>query len=217
MNAVPDSLPLIKPPRLRKGDVVAIVAPASAPPDPASLNRAVTAVTELGFVPRLGAHARARHGFLAGDDAARLADLMDAFTDPAVKGIICHRGGYGTARLLAQLDYEMIRRNPKVLVGYSDITALHLALLRRAGLMSFHGPMLNSELAAGAQLRDVPADIRLTGQPVIGQAFAESVTSSLSISTLWSVAGLIVVLALARQLFALIPALWTLAVSAGVS
>jgi predicted RND superfamily exporter protein len=73
-----------------------------------------------------------------------------------------------------------------------------------------------TELAAGAQLRDVPADIRLTGQPVIGQAFAESVTSSLSVSTLVSVAGLVVVLALARQLFALIPALWTLAVSAGI-
>ena len=72
------------------------------------------------------------------------------------------------------------------------------------------------ELAPGAQLRDVPADIRLTGQPVIGQAFAESVTSSLSVSTFVSVAGLIVVLALARQLFALIPAIWTLAVSAGI-
>lgn len=74
----------------------------------------------------------------------------------------------------------------------------------------------DTELAAGAQLREVPADIRLTGQPVIGQAFAESVTSSLSVSTLVSVAGLIVVLALARQLFALIPAIWTLLVSAGI-
>jgi uncharacterized membrane protein YdfJ with MMPL/SSD domain len=74
----------------------------------------------------------------------------------------------------------------------------------------------DTELAAGAELRAVSADIRLTGQPVIGQAFAESVTSSLSVSTLVSVAGLIVVLALARQLFALIPALWTLLVSAGI-
>ena len=166
MNAVPDSLPLLKPPRLRKGDAVAIIAPASAPPDPASLDRAVTAVTELGFVPRLGANARSRHGFLAGDDSARLADLMNAFSDPEVKAIICHRGGYGTARLLAQLDYGLIRRNPKVFVGYSDITTLHCALLRRAGLVSFHGPMLNSELAAGARVFTVESLLRTVMEPM---------------------------------------------------
>jgi muramoyltetrapeptide carboxypeptidase len=147
MNSARQSIPLIKPPRLCLGDIVSVVAPASAPPDPAAIDRSVAALERLGFVPRLGANVRNRNGFLAGTDAERLADLVDAFTDPAVKAIICLRGGYGTARLLPQLDYPSIRGNAKVLIGYSDITTLHCALLVRAGLVSFHGPMLNSEIA----------------------------------------------------------------------
>jgi muramoyltetrapeptide carboxypeptidase len=147
MNSASHSLSLIKPPRLSFGDIVAIVAPASAPPDPAAIDRSVVALERLGFVPRLGANVRGRNGFLAGSDAERVADLMGAFGDPAVKAIICLRGGYGTARLLPQLDYSSIRQNAKVLIGYSDITTLHCALWVRAGLVSFHGPMLNSEIA----------------------------------------------------------------------
>jgi muramoyltetrapeptide carboxypeptidase len=170
MNPAPDSLPLIKPPRLSKGDVVSIVAPASAPPDPAAIDRSVVALEKLGFVPKLGTHVRKRNGFLAGTDAERVADLMDAFVDPSVKAIVCLRGGYGTARLLPLLDYSLIRQNAKVLVGYSDITTLHCALLVRAGLVSFHGPMLNSEIAGNAPSFAIESLLRtvMKAEPVGG-------------------------------------------------
>src|SRR5205085_109159 len=84
--------------------------------------------------------------FLAGSDRERAGDLMQMFGNPEVKAIVCLRGGYGTARLLDLLDYNLIRANPKIFVGYSDITSLHCALLKKANLISFHGPMLNSDL-----------------------------------------------------------------------
>ncbi len=135
----------IKPPRLVFGDTVAIVAPASAPPDPKNIDKSVAALEALGFKPKLAPSVRKRWGFLAGSDRDRAGDLMRMFTDPKVKGILCLRGGYGTARLLDLLDYDTIRKNPKVFVGYSDITSLHCAFLARAGLVSFHGPMPNSD------------------------------------------------------------------------
>lgn len=135
----------IKPARLNPGDTLAIVAPASAPPDAAAIDKCVEAVRELGFKPKLSRNARKRWGFLAGTDEQRADDLMRAFTDPKVRGILCIRGGYGTSRLLRMLDYDLIRKNPKVLVGYSDLTSLHCALLKKSGLVTFHGPMLNSE------------------------------------------------------------------------
>lgn len=138
--------PPLKPERLSFGDTVGIVTPASAPPDPKSIDRFVKAVERLGFKPKLAAHARRRWGFLAGSDRDRADDLMKMFTDRRVKAIFCARGGYGAARLLSRLDYETIRRRPKILVGYSDITSLHCAFLMKANLVSFHGPMLNSDL-----------------------------------------------------------------------
>jgi muramoyltetrapeptide carboxypeptidase len=137
----------LKPARLNYGDVIGIVAPASPPPDPRNIDRAVATLERLGFKPRLAPHARKRRGFLAGNDRDRAGDLMQMFGDPKVKAIICVRGGYGTGRLLPRLDYKTIRANPKIFVGYSDITALHCALLVEADLVSFHGPMLNSDFA----------------------------------------------------------------------
>ncbi len=134
------------PGRLRAGDTVGIVAPASAPPDPTAIDRSVEAIRKLGFKPKLAPNVRKRLGFLAGTDRERAADLMRMFADPEVRGIICVRGGYGASRLLPLLDFEVIRNHPKIFVGYSDITSLHLALLKEAGLVSFHGPMLNSDL-----------------------------------------------------------------------
>jgi muramoyltetrapeptide carboxypeptidase len=136
---------LIKPERLRVGDTVAIVAPASAPPDPQNIDRSVAAIETLGFKPRLAPNVRKRKGFLAGTDRERAADLVKMFTAPDVRAILCLRGGYGTSRLIPLLDFAVLRRNPKILIGYSDITSLHCALLTRANLMSFHGPMLNSD------------------------------------------------------------------------
>lgn len=138
---------LLKPERLQRGDTVGIVAPASAPPDPKVIDRAVAALEKLGFKMKLAPHARKRLGFLAGTDREWAGDLMRMFADRKVKAILCVRGGYGTARLLPLLDYRLIRQNPKILVGHSDITALHCALLTQARLVSFHGPMLNAGFA----------------------------------------------------------------------
>jgi muramoyltetrapeptide carboxypeptidase len=144
---------LIKPERLHLGDTVGIIAPASPSPRPDALERSAAALTNLGFKPKFATNAHKRLGFLAGTDEERAADLMSLFTDPEVKAIISLRGGYGTARLMPLLDYEVIRQNPKILAGYSDITTLHCALNVKANLVSFHAPMLDAALANP----DVPA------------------------------------------------------------
>ncbi len=94
----------------------------------------------MGFKVKLGANARKRKGFLAGTDRERAGDVMSAFKDGKVHGIVCLRGGYGTPRVLPLLDYRLIQKNPKIFIGYSDITALHCALLKRSNLTTFHGP-----------------------------------------------------------------------------
>lgn len=136
---------LIRPKRLQPGDTIGIIAPASAPPDPKTIDRSVAVLENLGFKVKLAPNVRKRLGFLAGTDRERAGDLMRMFCDRGVNAILCVRGGYGTARLLPLLDYRTIRANAKILVGYSDITSLHCALLAKAHLVSFHGPMLNSD------------------------------------------------------------------------
>lgn len=126
---------------LGKGDTVGLVSPSSATDEPFNLELAREVMEALGFKVRTGAHVGARHGHLAGTDAERAGDINAMFADPAVKAIICVRGGSGAARLLPLLDYPLIRNNPKVLLGYSDITALHCAIQARTGLVTFHGPM----------------------------------------------------------------------------
>jgi len=135
----------IKPPRLNYGDTIGIIAPASAPPDPKAIDRSVEVLERLEFKAKLASNVRKRWGFLAGSDQERAGDLMKMFLDRNVNAILCMRGGYGTARLLPLLDYKMIRANPKIFIGYSDITSLHCAFLVKANLISFHGPMLNSD------------------------------------------------------------------------
>ncbi len=135
--------PLIKPPRLRAGDAVALIAPSGFVTEE-KISGAIANLTALGLVPRLMPNIRARWGSYAGSPQARAADVQAAFDDPEVRAVWPVRGGSGCAALLPFLDYARIRRSPKVLVGYSDITALHLALLRQAGMVSFHGPVANS-------------------------------------------------------------------------
>lgn len=136
---------LMKPFRLLPRDEVALVAPASAPGEPDLVDRSREWLESRGFKVRLGRHVRERNGFLAGTDAQRLEDLHEAFSDNRVRAIFCLRGGYGASRLLRALDYDLVRQNPKIVVGYSDITALHLAFLSEAGLVGFHGPMPASD------------------------------------------------------------------------
>ncbi|MCK5738357.1 LD-carboxypeptidase [bacterium] len=133
--------PIIKPPRLRNGDTIGIIAPASGIFEASTIIEAREAMECLGFKTKLGQNLRRRHGYLAGTDAERLDDLHTMFADDSVRAIITIRGGYGSGRLLSHIDYELIRKNPKIIVGYSDITALHLGLHRMTGLVTFHGPV----------------------------------------------------------------------------
>ncbi len=131
---------LIRPPRLVAGDTVALVAPASPPRSRRLLRQGVRHLEALGLRVTLGPHVMAERGYLAGTDRERLRDLEAAFRDPRVKAVICARGGYGVSRVLEGFDPDLARRHPKALVGFSDITVLHLAL-QKAGVVSFWGPM----------------------------------------------------------------------------
>ncbi|MGH7939626.1 MAG: S66 peptidase family protein [Limisphaerales bacterium] len=139
---------LVKPEHLRFGDTVGIVAPASPAEEADDIDDFAAALGNLGFKPKLARNIRKRLGFLAGDDRARATDLMSMFADRDVKAIFCLRGGYGSARLLGMLDYHVIKRNAKIFVGFSDITALHTAFETRARIVSFHGPTLNSSITS---------------------------------------------------------------------
>jgi muramoyltetrapeptide carboxypeptidase len=135
---------LIYPPLLAKGDTIAIAAPASPPEKPRVIDAAIARLKKYGFRIKPGKFLRERDGYLAGSDEERAADINAAFADPEVKGIFCLRGGYGSCRILPQLDYAAIRANPKVFLGYSDITAMHLAILVKSGLITFHGSNASS-------------------------------------------------------------------------
>jgi len=131
----------VKPKRLSPGDTVALVSPASATFNSLDLQIARESLEALGFKVRQGEHVLERHGYLAGEDKARADDINKAFADKSVAAVHAIRGGWGSARVLPHLDYDTIRRNPKILIGYSDITALLLAIHARAGLVGFHGPI----------------------------------------------------------------------------
>lgn len=118
-----------------------MVAPSAAPNEPERIRFAIDTVESLGFKVKPGAHLFDRDGYLAGSDAARAADLNAMFADDGVDAIWCVRGGYGASRILPALDYALMQRKPKALIGYSDITALHVAIHRHAGLVTFHGPV----------------------------------------------------------------------------
>ena len=129
------------PAALAPGDTVALVSPSSATDERLSLQLTQEAMQALGFKVKTGEHYASRYGHLAGTDAGRAGDLNAMFADRQVKAVVCVRGGSGAARLLPMLDYDAIRANPKVLLGYSDITALHCAIHARTGLVTFHGPI----------------------------------------------------------------------------
>jgi muramoyltetrapeptide carboxypeptidase len=136
---------LLKPARLRPGATVALIAPAGPfPEEKLAAARRNFAMLELRV--KEGANLNARNGYLAGTDEQRLADLHEAFRDTAVEAIWCLRGGYGCTRLLPRIEFDLIRQNPKLLIGYSDITALHIAIQQQTGLVTFHGPVAASDL-----------------------------------------------------------------------
>ncbi|MBD0269620.1 MAG: LD-carboxypeptidase [Cyanobacteria bacterium Co-bin8] len=131
---------LLKPAPLRPGDTLGIISPAGATFQQEELDIVVDAVRGLGLVPRVAPHAMSRYGYLAGTDEERAADLNAFFADPTIKALMPIRGDWGSARILPYLNYDLIRQNPKVLVGFSDITALLLGIHAQTGLVTFHGP-----------------------------------------------------------------------------
>ncbi|MEP1150422.1 MAG: LD-carboxypeptidase [Balneola sp.] len=136
---------LILPNSLSWNSTIGLVAPASPIYDPAEFDRMIVTLKSLGFTLKLGNHVTDRHGYLAGKDKDRATDLMEMFQDSSVDAIICIRGGWGCNRILDLLDYKLIRKNPKPLIGFSDITSLHNAILNKSGLVTFHGPVGKSD------------------------------------------------------------------------
>ena len=134
---------LIKPAALKPGDLVGLIAP-SGVMDDATIEKSVNNLESFGFRVKVSDNIRAARGGYAGTVAQRLSDLHGMFQDRDIKAIWAARGGSGCTALLPQIQYDLIRRNPKIFVGYSDITALHLAIYRHAGLVTFHGPVAPS-------------------------------------------------------------------------
>lgn len=126
--------------RLETGDTVGLIAPAS-PAGASKVEKAVKYLEGLGYRVRTGESAYSSRGYLAGCDELRAEDINSMFSDREVAAVFCMRGGYGSQRLLDKLDFELIRRNPKIFMGYSDITSLINAIHQECGLITFHGPM----------------------------------------------------------------------------
>jgi muramoyltetrapeptide carboxypeptidase len=137
----------LKPPRLEPGDTIAVAAPGSAPSDPSRLSQGIAVLRSRGYRVVTARTDFGPHGYLSGPDDVRLAEFNGFLRRDDVQAIFCVRGGYGTLRLLPHLDYESARRHPKLVVGYSDITALHMALFHRAGIAGIAGPMVAVEWA----------------------------------------------------------------------
>ncbi|RJR42349.1 MAG: LD-carboxypeptidase [Desulfobacteraceae bacterium] len=143
---------IIKPPRLKPGDSISIIAPAG-PVDPSELQPVIERLQMRGFNVLPATHLYERKEYLAGEDISRLEDLHAAFRNKETKAIFCARGGYGTLRILPKIRFSSIRKNPKILVGYSDITSLLLSIHKKTGLVTFHGPMIrDSQKNEGANL-----------------------------------------------------------------
>lgn len=140
----PTSLSTVKPKRLKEGDTVGMVLPASATFERDRIALGREQLEAIGLKVVLGKHIYDRHGYLAGRDEDRAADINTMFADDQIDGIFAFTGGWGSPRLLPLLDYDLIRRNPKVFVGFSDITALLVAIQQRTGLVTFHGPVAAS-------------------------------------------------------------------------
>ncbi len=153
---------ILKPKALQRGDTIGIVAPAG-PVKRERIELAIDRLRQLGFRTKTYADIWRSRAYLAGDDATRAQEFMDAFADPETTAVWCARGGYGVVRILPRIDFEVVRNNPKVFVGFSDITALHLTMQNRTGLVTFHGPNLQDGFGA-------PEDMTPTTQAALWRA-----------------------------------------------
>ncbi|GAB3791808.1 LD-carboxypeptidase [Spirosoma humi] len=144
LETSPSPPTLIKPARLRPGDTIGLCCPAAPAYSRETVQIAQESLQALGFKTVVGPHVYDRYGYLAGRDADRASDLHAFFNDRSVSAIMAIHGGWGCARLLPLLDYDLIQRNPKILIGYSDVTALLLAIYAKTGLVTFHGPVASA-------------------------------------------------------------------------
>ena len=133
----------IKPAKLRKGDTIGLIAPGSYITQK-QLDESIMNIEDLGYNVKYKPAILDQYGYLAGNDSVRLDDLHSMIQDEEVKAIVSVRGGYGCARLLPFLDYELIKNNPKIIIGYSDITSLLYGIYKKTGLVCFHGPVATS-------------------------------------------------------------------------
>ena len=157
---------VVRPRRLVPGDLVALVSPSGAI-QPDRVAAATEVVTGWGLRVRLGANAGGRHAFFAGTDEQRRADLDDAFRDPRVRAVLCLRGGYGMQRIVDDLDFAAVRADPKLVMGFSDITALHAALWAEARLATVHGPTAGQfDRGPGSLTVEAARRALTTGDPV---------------------------------------------------
>ncbi|HEX8592213.1 MAG TPA: LD-carboxypeptidase [Pseudomonas sp.] len=159
---------------LQPGDAVALVSPAG-PVVAEKIESAVQVLQGWGLRPRVYPHALDKYSFYAGRDEDRASDLNDALADPEIRGIICNRGGYGVQRIIHRLDFDAVRRDPKLLVGFSDITALHAALWTQARLATVHGPVASQFERGGALASSVKHTLMST-EPVLVRADASEAT-----------------------------------------
>jgi muramoyltetrapeptide carboxypeptidase len=153
----------VVPKRLKPGDTLAIISPAGPTKDETQWKKGIQLLETVGFHVKLGQYAKQNTGYLAGTDQERVYDLHWAFTHPEINGILCARGGYGCMKLLPLIDWTKIDQNPKILIGFSDVTALLLPIWQKAGIVGFYGPMLTSNLCHDepdslSQLLDVVRD-----------------------------------------------------------
>ncbi len=144
---------MIIPPRLHPGDVVGLVTPSSAVADPARLEAGVRYLESTGLRVKIASNVGKVDGYLAGSDPERADDLREMFWTPTVKGVFALRGGYGATRILPLLDFQHFSSQPKIVVGYSDITALLLSMYRESSLITFHGPMVAVDFATATDPR----------------------------------------------------------------
>ncbi|MCW8848488.1 MAG: LD-carboxypeptidase [Melioribacteraceae bacterium] len=138
---------LLKPKKLESGDVIGIISPSSSPENLEKIENGVNYLEKLGYKVEIGENVGKVHGYLAGTDEERLSDLHSMFKNKNVKAIFSIRGGYGSGRLLNRIDYSLIKKNPKIFVGYSDITLLQMAIYKKTGLVTFAGPMVATDFS----------------------------------------------------------------------
>ncbi|MEL7834601.1 LD-carboxypeptidase [Fodinibius sp. Rm-B-1B1-1] len=137
--------PTIKPTALKKGDTIGLISPGFILPERKQYDKIVDQIQKLGYTVKEGPNARNTNGYLAGTDKERVADLHAMFADDSVGAILPFRGGWGCNRLLPLIDFDLIQNNPKIIVGFSDITTLLLAIYAKTGLITFHGPVGKSD------------------------------------------------------------------------